>query len=105
MSYKNRFLQTLGLCKRAGAILSGYELMNSLGKNVHLLVLASNASERTQKQIKDKSKFYKIDLVEGFSSDDFYRSTSLQNRMVLGITNKGLADKLYTYIKENEVTQ
>ena len=47
MLVKKKFLQTLGLCKRANALLSGDELFKSLSSgNVYLVVLGSDASDR-----------------------------------------------------------
>lgn len=103
--YKKRFLQTLGLSKRASALLSGDELFKSLSKGgVYLVVLASDASDRSKKQYRDKSSTYGISLVEEFTSAEISNACGLKNRIAVGITNDGIAQKLYTYTKE-EVTQ
>ena len=105
MLVKKKFLQTLGLCKRANALLSGDELFKSLSSgNVYLVVLGSDASDRTKKQYRDKTKTYDISLNEDYSAMEISTAVGMKNRIAVGITNRGLARKLNTYTKE-EVTQ
>ena len=105
MFNKKRFLQTLGLCKRANAILSGDELFKSMSSGkIYLIVLGNDASDRTKKQYRDKSSTYKISLIEDFTSEELSQACGMKNRIAVGITNEGLARKLDTYTKE-EVTQ
>ena len=105
MYNKQRFLQTLGLCRRASALLSGDELFQSLGSgDVYLVVLGNDASDRSKKQYRDKTSTYAIVLNEDFTSEEISDACGVVNRIAVGITNEGLADKLINYTKE-EVSQ
>ncbi|CAM3574407.1 ribosomal L7Ae/L30e/S12e/Gadd45 family protein [Erysipelothrix urinaevulpis] len=100
MLTKQRFQQTLGLCQRARLLVSGDELMKSLPHQVKLIVLANDASLRTQKQLKDKAKTYKVPVIELLSSQEIEEATSLMNRAAVGVIDEGLAKKLSTYIEK-----
>ncbi len=62
MNNDRNLLSLLGLCQRAGQLITGEELV--LGEvrkqTVKLVLLASDASSNTEKKIKDKCGYYKI---------------------------------------------
>lgn len=67
MSNKEKILPLLGLCRRAGGTVTGLgsfltEVKSK--KKIVMVLLASDASERTKKQVRDKSRFYEITLFE-----------------------------------------
>ncbi len=65
---EKRFLSCLGLCMRAGKIISGVpmiiEAMRNGGKNSPVIVFEANdTSEGTHKKITDKTAYYKVRTV------------------------------------------
>jgi ribosomal protein L7Ae-like RNA K-turn-binding protein len=42
----------------------------------------------------DKSKFYGVDVVQSFSSDELSNAIGKSNRKVIAIKDKGFADKM-----------
>lgn len=104
---KKRFLQTLGLAKRASAVVTGEELLKAISNHkIYYLILANNSSSRTKKQYRDKSNTYNVAVNDAFSIEEISNALGLKNRVAVGIDNKGLAETLKTYSeKEKEVTQ
>ncbi|MBR3423737.1 MAG: ribosomal L7Ae/L30e/S12e/Gadd45 family protein [Clostridia bacterium] len=78
-------LPTLLLCRKAGAVTAGVgatlDAVRRNGGKPAAVILASDASERTKKQIRDKCAFYGVDLFEIPASSDelgrFFGSSSL----------------------------
>ena len=86
----------IGLCKAAGGVIAGSDLVLKAvrsGKVVCVLI-AKDASPRTQKQITDKCLFYHIK--HGIVDSDSYDLGKLIGKTapcaVLGLTGKGPAD-------------
>ncbi|MBI9009106.1 MAG: ribosomal L7Ae/L30e/S12e/Gadd45 family protein [Tenericutes bacterium] len=86
----NNVLNTLGLCKRANKLISGEELvLGKVKKNaVYIVFLASDAGKNTTKRMTDKTNFYKIRLVNTFTTEELNTAIGTQNRKVLAITSK-----------------
>jgi len=87
-------LQFLGLVKKAGAIVYGDALMEAIRtKSVYVVLLSDRASERTQKQIKDKCAFYQIKLFENLPDEVF---TNIKGKTIsaFGIDNQKMASKI-----------
>jgi len=87
-------LQFIGLVKKAGAVVYGDALMESIrNKKVYVVLLSDRASERTKKQIKDKCTFYQIRLFEDVPGEVF---TDFSGKTVaaFGIDNQKMASKI-----------
>lgn len=87
-------LQFLGLVKKAGAIVYGDALIEAIrNKKVYLVLLSDRASERTQKQIKDKCAFYQIRLYDNIPGEHF---TDISGKTIaaFGINNQKMASKI-----------
>ena len=81
---KMKIFNLLGLAMRAGKIKSGESvILNELKKNqIKLVILASDASSNTLKQMNNKCNSYQVPL------------------KVFGITDNGFAKKLLSMIDE-----
>lgn len=87
----DKILNNLGLCQKAGGLLSGEDsILNdiSTGK-IKYLFLAKDASENTKKKIKDKASFYHLEIDESYTSNELSHAIGKTNRMVIGIVNQG----------------
>ncbi len=100
MKKSDNFLNNLGLAKKANAILSGEMLFKNLAK-VKLLILATDASEKTKERVYKKAHFYELKVVEKYSSHDLSSAIALRNRMVIGITNHDFSKMLSVKEKED----
>lgn len=105
LSNKDRFMNGLGMCKRAGKVVYGDKLLASIkSRDVYMVVLSHDASARTQKQIKDKSKTASIPVVEGLSSLDISIAMGMTHCVAVGITDSQLVKVLEKNIQKEEVT-
>ena len=93
MKQSDNFLNNLGLARRANVLLSGETLFKNLAK-VKLLILATDASQKTKERVHKKAHFYNLPVVEKYSSKELSEATSLSNRMVLGIVDNNFAKML-----------
>jgi ribosomal protein L7Ae-like RNA K-turn-binding protein len=92
----DKILSNLGLCQRARGVISGDEMVVDAirqGK-VFLVFLANDAGLNTSKKIKDKAKFYNVEVDESYSSLELSNAIGKKNRMVLGISNKNFLNIL-----------
>jgi ribosomal protein L7Ae-like RNA K-turn-binding protein len=88
----------LGLCRRAGAVIIGTDLVTKSlpsGK-VKLVIYAENSSQNTEKKITDKCKFYGVNCVKAQdSTDDFAHAIGkLSSVSVVGITDENFSKEL-----------
>jgi len=94
------FLNFLGLANRAGALITGTELVLAgvRRQKVKLVIVDANVSAGTLKKIRDKCKFYDVDMVQGLGSISIGSAIGSENRKVIGVVDgnfaKGLKDKL-----------
>ncbi len=92
----DKILNNIGLCQRAGGIVSGEEMVVEelrQGK-IFLIFLAKDAGTNTTKKIKDKAKFYNVEVNESYSSLELSNAIGKNGRMVLGISNKNFLNIL-----------
>lgn len=87
----DKTLNNLGLCQRARGLITGEEMViNALqAGTVFYVFLASDAAPNAKKKITDKAKTYEVEVDESYSSDELSHAIGKENRMVVGIINKG----------------
>lgn len=98
---KNKILNYIGLSKRAGYSVSGTELVEKALKKDQLwiLFLANNLSTSQLKEFVENSKEKKVTIINEFSEDDISNAFG-SARKVVGITNKGMAEKINNLMEE-----
>jgi ribosomal protein L7Ae-like RNA K-turn-binding protein len=86
-------LKTIGIAYKANKLISGEEfVVDAIRKQkVSLVFLANDAGKNTTKRITDKCKYYNVEIIKDFSSDEISSAIGKSGRMVVGITNKELA--------------
>lgn len=99
---KEKVFQYLGLCKRANKMVTGetpvVEYIRS--KSVFLVIMATDTGYRTSKKITDKSRYYEIDLVHKFTTDELNQAIGTRNRKVIGITDKHFSEMIKQQLEE-----
>ena len=97
----NALLKWMGLCKAAGGVTSVLGEVRC-GKS-KLVMIASDASERTRKQIKDKCEFHGVKCVEcGFSSDEMGHAIGRDSTVAVSFGGKGCFNKIRDYYAKEE---
>ena len=68
---ENKLQQSLGLAQRAGKCVSGEELIFQIEKRkIHLVLIATNASERTKNDMMKKCERFNVPYIESLTKED-----------------------------------
>ena len=99
---KNKFLQFLGLTKRAGKLLEGYNKCEDGIKyrKVKLIIIADEVSQNTKDKFQnfcDRNDVYKIDNING---EDLSNSIGVSKIGVIGVTDWKMSEELIKLWKE-----
>jgi ribosomal protein L7Ae-like RNA K-turn-binding protein len=102
---KRKIQQHLGLCLRAGRLISGEELVLDSIKHgkAKFVLLSEDASENTRKRITDKCTYYKIPFQQVFTRSEIGEAIGKAERVVIAITDQGFAKLLRGGLKNSEV--
>lgn len=97
-----KVLSLLGLCQRAGQLISGEELVldDVRKRKVSLVILANDASANTEKKVKDKCSYYTI---PAYMTSDRYalgQAIGKEARVVLGVRSEGFAKKIAALLNQ-----
>ena len=86
-------LQVLGLANRANELVLGYDpVLSSIQKNkVKLVLIASDASNKTKDTFSKKCFFYKIEISEVFTSEELSQALGRKVKIV-GIKDQGFGE-------------
>jgi ribosomal protein L7Ae-like RNA K-turn-binding protein len=97
---KNKVLHLLGLCMRANKLISGemFVLEKIKSNQAKLVFLANDAGFNTSKRIRDKSKFYNVEVIDLFDSLEISSAIGKNNRKAIGIIDKGFAEQIKSVI-------
>ncbi len=97
----NKIYSLLGLCQKAGKIVSGEVGCEAAIKNktAKLLLLAEDASENTKKKFQNSATYYHIPLLELGLKEQIGMALGKGSRAILAITEEGFAKSILKKIK------
>ena len=97
---ENQVINFLGLCMRAGRIVSGQEACVDLARQEEaaLVLIDAGASENTRKRITDACHSHNVPLYE-LSEDALGCAIGKKGRMVVALKADGMAQKLLTLLQ------
>lgn len=100
-----KLLSLLGLCQRAGRLVSGELSCENAVKegNAQLIILAGNASKNTKKKFENTSAYYNVKLTCMGAKEEIGSALGKEERAVVVITDKGFSDKIIQLLEKNEV--
>ncbi|WNF35419.1 YlxQ family RNA-binding protein [Bacillaceae bacterium IKA-2] len=95
-----QWVSLLGLCARARKLVTGEELVikGVRNKSVYLVIAANDASDATKKKLQDKCNFNKVPLIFTADRDMIGSAIGKHGRVVVGIIDKGFAQKLISIL-------
>jgi len=98
----NPFLQFLGMCKKAGCLVEGYNKAEELilKHKVKLLILSTDASENTIKKFTNYSIKYKFKMIQNFMKEELGNSIGREEINIIGITDRNMAAKLLSIYEQ-----
>lgn len=93
---KNDPLSYLGLAMRAGKLAIGDDIVLQAirSKEAKLVILADDASARTQKKFRDKCSHYQIPLVVYGNRYELGASIGKEERVVIAVNDQGFAEMI-----------
>jgi ribosomal protein L7Ae-like RNA K-turn-binding protein len=92
----NGFLQFLGLTKRSGKILEGYNKCEdsiNIGK-IKLLIISKDCSQNTKEKFIGYSKNNNIDLIECYNGEMLGKALGREEVNIIGILDSNMSKKL-----------
>lgn len=94
----NKIYSFMGLATKAGKVMSGESVCERLLKTeksqVHLVIVAENASENTRKRFTDMCKYREIEIRFFGEKESIGRYTGKDIRSVVAILDQGFAKRL-----------
>jgi len=100
----NKFFQFLGIAKKAGKIVSGYNKCEDAitHRKVYLLIISEEVSENTKNKFNNYCLKYKIPVLSGSSKEDMGNYIGSSEINLIGISDKKIADQLIKLWNEKE---
>ena len=100
---ENQVINFLGLCMRAGRIISGQEACVDLARKEEaaLVLIDAAASENTRKRITDACHSHNVPLYE-ISEGELGRAIGKNGRMMVALKMDGMAQKLLTLLQNEQ---
>ena len=90
----NKVYGLLGLCARAGKIISGMDAVcDEIKRNkVKLLIVAADASQKTVSNVKYLAERKKIPMIVIGTIEENSKAIGKENRAIIGIKDKNISD-------------
>ena len=97
---ENRVISFLGLCMRAGRVISGQEACVDLVRTgeAALVLMDASASDNTRKRLTDACHSHSVALYE-VSATALGASIGKKGRMVIALRDDGMAQKLLSMLE------
>ena len=96
---RNKFLSFLGLAKRSGNLLDGYNKCEEIigKKRVYLVIFSNEISAKSKEKFTKKCEKLNIPCIDGFSKEELGFSIGKKEINIVGILDKNMAEKLLSY--------
>ncbi len=106
MLIKNKILGLIGLAARARKISYGADSVKLQidKKNVRLVIISEEASERTKKSFIDLSEKYNVKNIVFGKIEELSKAIGKSNKAVIGIQENGLASEIIKIYDGGDVT-
>lgn len=103
----DKILSLLGIAAKSGSIASGeFSTEKAVKDNkAYLVIVASDASENTQKMFRNMAEFYKVPMYLYADKDTLGHCIGKEFRASLAVTNQGLAHSIEDKLKQAITTE
>jgi ribosomal protein L7Ae-like RNA K-turn-binding protein len=101
---KSKFLQFLGLTKRAGKLVEGYNMCEEAVKHGKgkLIILSQDCSKNTKDKFQNYSNNFKVTLIQGYSKEELGNILGREEINVLCVIDSKMGSKLLTLWNEDK---
>lgn len=102
---RSKFLSFLGLVKRSGNILDGYNKCEDIigKKKVYLIIFSNEISAKSKEKFIKKCEKFNIPYLDGFTKEELGLSIGKAEINIVGILDKNMAEKLKSYDLEESL--
>ena len=92
----NKFYNFMGISKKAGFIVEGYNMCEEFIKRrkLYLIILSKEASENTKKKFNNYSQKYRVTVISDLPKEDMGRPLGLEEINIVGISDQKMAKQL-----------
>ncbi|MCM8710626.1 ribosomal L7Ae/L30e/S12e/Gadd45 family protein [Clostridium sp. SYSU_GA19001] len=99
---QDKFLQFLGITKKSGSLLEGYNKCEEAIKSgkLFLLILSDNCSENTKEKFIKYCNKYNVPFVQAYSKEDLGTPIGRTEINILGIADKNMSIRLVSLWNE-----
>lgn len=101
---KDRFLQFLGIIKKSGSLVEGYnkceEIINK--KAIYLVIISEDCSQNTKEKFIRLCDNTNVQYVEAYTKEQLGMAIGKEQIQILGIKNKNMSDKLTALMDEQK---
>ncbi|WP_055070963.1 50S ribosomal protein L7ae-like protein [Clostridium massiliamazoniense] len=96
---RSKFLSFLGLAKRSGNTVDGYNKCEEIigKKKIHLIIFSTDLSERSKDKFLKLCEKHNIPYIDGFSKEELGYSIGKTEINIVGIMDSNMAKKLLSY--------
>ena len=96
MIAQNKIYGLLGLCSKAGKLTFGTEATEEaiLKRNIYFIVIANDSSEKTKNKFKTICERNNINFIIYGTIDENSRAVGKDNKAILGIKDRNLANAI-----------
>ena len=101
---ENRIYSLLGLCQKAGKLVSGeFSVENAIkGGKACLVIVSNDASENTSKKFRDKCDYYEVPFYMFGDKEKLGHAIGKEVRTSLAITDDGFAKSFQKNLRVDE---
>ncbi|HHY81071.1 MAG TPA: 50S ribosomal protein L7ae [Clostridiales bacterium] len=98
----DKFLSILGLCQKAGKLVSGSVQCENAIKNgkAYLVILSNEASESTEKEFSRLCRSNNVDMIIIGTKEQLGGAIGKESRTILAVSDKAFADMLLKQYNE-----
>ncbi|MEG2429093.1 MAG: ribosomal L7Ae/L30e/S12e/Gadd45 family protein [Oscillospiraceae bacterium] len=102
----NKILQDVSLCKRAGKLVLGFDVVKTAlqKEEVFLLIMANDLSEKSKKEVMFLSNKYQQEVVIAPATLDEMWYLIGKRVGIIGVNDKGLSEKIMIDYKKETST-
>ena len=99
---QDKFLQFLGLTKRAGKLLEGYnKCEDAIRRNkIYLIILSLDASDNTVDKFMKYSEKYKVSILQVYDKEELGSALGMEEIKILGVTDSNMSERLTDIYKD-----
>ena len=103
--YQDKAASLLGLATKAGKTVSGGEtvLQKIKERKAYVVIVSTEASDRTKKTFRDKCSYYHVPYKECFSREELGKHLGLAERTVAAVVDKGFGEGIIKLLFREEI--